>query len=164
MIFSEDFLEKLKTDPLNGTVEMVAIIRSELINDPREWCDNEYQVLLEAYALMCEIAESNLLQINRPPFDIGGNMSEDCKKINAYLSAIEGYCVSEASKLKAGSFRNHFKVFLCAGFTYEFSQGDLELPDHLGSSDWQCRSNKPIHWLAPTPAATPKNVISCQSS
>jgi hypothetical protein len=126
MIFSEDFLEKLKTDPLNGTVEMVAIIRSELTNDPREWYDSEYQVLLEAYALICEIAESNLLQINRPPFDISGNMSEDCKKINAYLSAIEGHCVSEASKLKVGSFRNHFKVFLSAGFTYEFSQGDLD--------------------------------------
>lgn len=126
MIFSEDFLERLRNDPLAGTVEMVAIIRSNLQEDLHEWHDNDYLVLLEAYALMSEIADSKLLEINRPPFSISGNKSEDCSKINHHLSVLEGYCVSEASKLKVGSFRNHFKTFLSAGFTYEFSQGDLD--------------------------------------
>jgi hypothetical protein len=126
MIFSEGFLETLKSDPLGGTVEMAVIIRSKLSEDETGWHDSDYLVLLEAYALMCEIADSKLLEINRPPFEISGNKSEDCGKINKYLSALEGYCVSEASKLKVGSFRNHFKAFLSAGFTYEFSQGDLD--------------------------------------
>lgn len=126
MIFSEDFLETLKNDPLGGTVEMAAIIRSNLQPDDREWNDSDYLVLLEGYALMCEIADSKLLQINRPSFEISGNKNDDCSSINQYLYALETYCVSEASKLKVGSFRNHFKAFLSAGFSYEFSQGDLD--------------------------------------
>jgi hypothetical protein len=126
MIFSENFLETLKNDPLGGTVQMTAIVRSILQQDDQEWHDNDYLVLLEAYALMCEIADSKLLEINRPPFEILGSKDEDCRRIIEYLSALEDYCVSEASKLKVGSFRNHFKAFLSSGFCYEFSQGDLE--------------------------------------
>jgi hypothetical protein len=126
MIFSEDFLETLKNDPLGGTVEMAAIIRSNLRHDEQEWHDSDYLMLLEAYALMSEIADSKLLGINRPPFEISGSKNEDCGRIYKFLLELEEYCVSEASKLKVGSFRNHFKAFLSAGFSYEFSQGDLD--------------------------------------
>lgn len=126
MIFSEDFLETLKSDPLAATVEMAAIIRSSLRHDEHEWHDSDYLVLLEGYALMCEIANSKLLEIDRPPFEISGNKNEDCGRISQFLSELEEYCVSEASKLKVSSFRNHFKTFLSTGFSYEFSQGDLD--------------------------------------
>ena len=105
---------------------MVAIIRSNLQQDDREWHESDYLVLLEAYALISEIANSKLLQINSPPFEILGNRGEDCRKIHQYLLELEDYCVSEASKLKVGSFRNHFKTVLSSGFSYEFSQGDLD--------------------------------------
>ena len=126
MMFSEDFFENLKNDPLSGIREMVAIIRSSLQQDDREWDESDYLVLLEAYALISEIADSKLLQINSPPFEILGNRGEDCRNIYQYLLELEDYCVSEASKLKVESLRNHFKTILSSGFSYEFSQGDLD--------------------------------------
>jgi hypothetical protein len=126
MTFSENFLEKLKKDPLGGTIEMAKIIHLNLEEDGQEWSDSSYLVMLEAYALMSEIADSKLLAINRPPFEISGDKKEDCVRIFSFLSALEKYCESESSKLKVDSFRNHFKVFLSAGFSYEFSPGDLD--------------------------------------
>ena len=126
MIFSEKFLESLRDDPLNGVIQMAHIVSSNLKHDDRQWYDSDYVVLLEAYALMTEIADSKLLDVRSPPFEITGNMSDDCGKINQYLSALQEYCVSEASKLKVGSLRTHFKAFLSTGFSYEFSQGDLD--------------------------------------
>lgn len=126
MIFNEDFLVKLRNDPFNGTVEMIQIIRSKMLTYQTEWNESEYQTLLEAYALIVEIVESELLDVHGPSFKITGYKDEDCININQYLSAIEGFCHSEASKLKVSSFRNHFKALLSIGFTYEFSQGDLD--------------------------------------
>lgn len=126
MIFTEEFLEELKAEPFEGTVQMIKIARGNFIEDMEGWTDHDYQVLLEAFALISEIVESKLLNINRPNFTISGNREQDCGAINKYLSALEQYCVSESSKLKVESYRSHFKTFLGAGFCYEFSQGDLE--------------------------------------
>jgi len=126
MIFDEEFLEYLKNNPLEGTIRLVRIVRENLREDEREWHESDYLTFLEAYALVVEIVESQLLPIPSPSFVIRGNMNDDCMHINQYLNALEEYCTSEASKLKVGSLRTHFKAFLGSGFSYEFSQGDLE--------------------------------------
>lgn len=126
MIFSEEFLENLRSDPLEGTVQLVKLTRHKFVPDNQDWHDNDYEVLLEAYALVIEIIESKLLKINPPNFVISGRKGDDCSQINQYLAALEQYCVSESSKLKVDSLRSHFKAALGSGFSYEFSQGDLE--------------------------------------
>lgn len=126
MIFSEEFLEELRTDPIEGTVRLIGIARERFVKNKQEWNDVEYQDLLEAYALIIEIIDSGILGIDRPDFEISGNKAEDCKVINQYLGALEQYCVSESSKLKVQSLRSHFKTALGSGFSYEFSQGDLD--------------------------------------
>lgn len=126
MIFSEDFLTDLKNNPLEGTIRLTRIAHENLDPDTQEWQEQDYEVLIEAYALVVEIIESQLLNIEPPSFGITGSMRDDCKRINAYLTEMEKYCVSESSKLKVQSMRSHFKDALGSGFTYEFSQGDLE--------------------------------------
>ncbi len=126
MIFTEEFLEKLKAEPFEGTVQMINIARDNFVENTTDWTDHDYQVLLETFALIAEIIESKLLEIGNPGFAIVGDRKQDCKQINDYLTALEKYCVSESSRLKVESFRSHFKAALGSGFTYEFSQGDLE--------------------------------------
>ena len=126
MIFTAEFLENLKIEPFEGTIQMIKIAQNKFRADAEGWSDNDYQVLLETFALISEIVESKLLEINHPDFTIFGDKQQDCGAINNYLSALELYCVSESSKLKVESYRYHFKTSLGAGFYYEFSQGDLE--------------------------------------
>jgi hypothetical protein len=126
MIFSEEFLIDLKNDPIEGTICLIKIAREEFSDGDGGWTDHDYSVLLEAYALIIEIVESQLLRINPPGFEIVGDREADCKRINNYLGSLDKYCVTESSKLKVESLRSHFKTSLGSGFSYEFSQGDLE--------------------------------------
>lgn len=131
MVFSEDFLIELKNNPLDGTLLLVKRTRDNLYAGSTEWQEEEYQVLIEAYALVMEIIDSNLLSVTPPGFSITGNMGDDCMYINQYLKSLEEYCFSESAKLKLQSFRSHFKNSLGSGFCYEFSQGDLERVQQL---------------------------------
>lgn len=126
MLFSEDFLNTLKNDPLGGTLQLVKITRLNFSSQMHAWSDEDYEILLEAYALILEIIELNILNINHPGFEINGNKSKDCKYINDYLTELENHCTIQSSKLKLNSLRSHFKNALGSGFSYEFSQGDLE--------------------------------------
>lgn len=126
MIYSEEFLELLKKDPLDGTVRLIKIAREHFHPNSQIWSDDEYDVLLEAYALVIEISDSGLLNVSKPAFGITGNKNQDCKAIHDYMMALEEYCISESSKLRVASLKSHFKVALGSGFAYEFSQGDLE--------------------------------------
>lgn len=126
MFFSEDFLENLKNEPLDGTVRLIKLVREGLVDDHDIWHDSDYQILLEAYALIIIIIESKMLDIAPPDFEISGQIAKDCIEINSYLQELQAYCVSESSKLKIKSLKSHFKTALGSGFSYEFSQGDLE--------------------------------------
>ena len=126
MIFTEKFLEELKSEPFDGTVQVIKIARDNFIESMEGWTDHDYSILLETFALISEIIDSKLLNITQPNFTISGKKEQDCFAINQYLSSLEQYCVSESSKLKIESYRSHFKASLSAGFCYEFSQGDLE--------------------------------------
>lgn len=126
MFFSETFLEDLKADPLSGTIRFIKATRESFVADDEGWSEDDYQTLLEAYALISEIVELKLLDIEPPNFSISGNMNDDCSRTFLYLKELEEYCVSESSKLKLASLRSHFKAALGSGFSYEFSQGDLE--------------------------------------
>ena len=126
MIFSEEFLNYLKNNPLEGTINLVKVTREHFVPGSSEWQDGEYQALLEAYALIIAIVESGTLKIETPNFGISGDTKTDCIQINGLLKEMEEYCALELSRLKFDSLKLHFKTTLSSGFSYEFSQGDLE--------------------------------------
>jgi hypothetical protein len=126
MLFSEEFLASLKDDPVVGTSELIKKAQGELIEDQNAWHDSDYNVLIETYALLFELIESNLLEIEPPDFELTGNQSTDCSQINQWLNFVDSLIASKASKLKLESLKSHFKTSLGTAFCYEFSQGDLE--------------------------------------
>src|SRR5471030_1891373 len=138
MIFSEDFLEYLRSNPIDGAVKLVEIARDNLVVDSPDWQNEDYPILLEAYALLMEVNESGLLSINLPLFDITGQKDRDCTAINNLFEIVISHCVSESSRLKIEYMRSHFRTALGAGFAYEFSQGDLtrlqDLISHANSN------------------------------
>lgn len=126
MLFTEKFLEDLKNDPLAGTISIVRNVQDRMNPHAEEWEQSDFDNLIEAYALIVEIAESGLLDIEPPTIEITGTFNNDCSQINTFLTHLEQHCISEASKLKLESLKKHFKTSLGSGFCYEFSQGDLE--------------------------------------
>lgn len=126
MLFAEDFLASLKEDPVAGTIKICQTARMGVYPDGQGWSAQDYDVLIEAYALLIELAEAQLLPVEVTFFEFTGDINGDCNQILHYLDNIEECCVSQASRLKLASLRSHFKTSLGTSFCYEFSQGDME--------------------------------------
>jgi len=128
MLFTEDFIETLKEDPVPQTIELcnMAIAKLE-IEFSEGWKPDEYLILLEAYSLLIEVIESGLLPVKMNyPTITGTGSSDECQQLYQWISGVRTRCVAEDSKLRVASLRNRFRASLGAGFVYEFSQGDLE--------------------------------------
>ena len=127
MLFDDEFIGALRDDPVRGTIALCDRTISQLdFRNTDGWTDADFSILIESYSLLVEVIEADLLPIKLqyPAIDNGG--AEDCPKLYKYLTEIRQLCTSEETKLRVASLRNRFRASLGTGFTYEFSQGDLE--------------------------------------
>ena len=143
MIFKEEFLELVTEKPVEGVLNICNRVRENLISNSDEWEQVDYEVLLEALALISSLVEMEVISSPYAIPNISGNLREDCDNINQYLSALEQLYKAESSKLKLQNLKAHFKTNIGNGFKYEFSQGDLdriqalvnELREHVSKSN-----------------------------
>lgn len=132
MLFDDAFIQSLRDEPVTGTVNLCDHTFDELTLDNFDsWTDDHYDVLLEAYALLVEIIDSDLLPMKLIYPAITGEKADDCRNLFDFIKSIRDICGAEASKLRVTSLRQRFRVSLGSGFAYEFSQGDLERVQHL---------------------------------
>lgn len=126
MLYDDDFLDTLRDDPVLGTF---ALCRRaiELVDDHDGWTPEDFDVLVEAYALLVEIIDAKLLvvdlEVPRPP---GPFSPVSCKVLFEFVQQVRDLCAAEQSKLRLDALRSRFRVNLGKGFSYEFSKGDLE--------------------------------------
>lgn len=125
MIFDENFLESLANDPIRGAAKILDIARGHF-TEGEGWEETDHEILLEAYALVAEMMASNLLPLEETIPQLTGKIKEDSPTIFRFLTRIHETCKAEASILQVESLRSRFRTAMGKGFTYEFSQGDLE--------------------------------------
>jgi len=143
MLFDEDFLAQITEKPIDGILEICRIVSGYISDNQEGWEQGDYEVLLEALALIDSLDEIGLISTPYSIPSISGAINEDCSSIYQYLITLEDVYKAEASKLKLQNLKAHFKTNLEGGFCYEFSQGDLdriqilinELRDHVTKSD-----------------------------
>lgn len=125
MIFTDDFLEHVKLNPLEGVIKISEIAQSAL-SEQSGWTMSDYEVLLEAFALIEEISLSNLVKIEKPKFSLSNDLNNDCINLKAYLVTTEAYCRTQAIQINLATMRNRFRNTLQNGFVIEFTDGDLK--------------------------------------
>jgi len=135
MHFTDEFIQLLREEPVSGTVKLLDMCFHELqqLNND-SWTEEELGVLLETYALLVEVIESDLLPIKFNYPSISGSDENQCIELNKYFQDVRASCGAETSKLRVTSLRNRFRASLGTGFAYEFSQGDLERVQQLINS------------------------------
>ncbi len=125
MVFDDEFLATFKDDPVGALNASIQKVRNSLsIGDG--WTESDYSVLVEWYALLSEVIEAGMVQIHPASIELNGSLEDNCKLLGQYLNAIERYCEGELSKSRLETLRSRFKTALGNGFSYEFSQGDLD--------------------------------------
>jgi hypothetical protein len=125
-LFSDNFLDFLKSDPIGGASQILEIASAKFEPDTQGWTQSDYDILLEAYALVGELVDSNLVPVGETYPTLTGTLEDDCTAIRDYLKYVADTCAIESSKLRLRSFRSQFRAALGTGFSYEFSQGDLD--------------------------------------
>lgn len=124
MLFTDEFVDSLKDDPIKGALEIFRLagdFRSNSI-----WNDSDYEKSIEVCALLTELIESNLLVANPADLKLIGNKNEDSTKMRVFMDKLYSSCKEQATLLEFQSKRSKFKATLRASFCYEFSQGDME--------------------------------------
>ena len=126
MLFTDDFIESLKDDPIKGALEICRIAYiglPSLIN----CTGSNHERLIEVCALLTELIESKLLAVDgSPQFTLSGVITDDCKNIIGFVEHVNQKCKLQASQLELQSKRSKFKATLGTSFCYEFSQGDMD--------------------------------------
>jgi hypothetical protein len=125
MSYSAEFIESLRSDPVSGALKICSgvIYRAEQTG---EWDTETYDSMLEAYALLNSMIEGKLLDISVIPCVISAKVDSDCSEILRYVSDISETCNEMSTRSRLASLQTHFAAALGTGFSYEFSQGDLD--------------------------------------
>ncbi|HYD61674.1 MAG TPA: hypothetical protein VEC35_15010 [Noviherbaspirillum sp.] len=143
MIFTDEFLSGLINDPIAGVLNIIETVNVEL-GEVRDWAQDDYKVLSEAYALISEMFDGGLLpQLTHTEIDVSGSVVQDCTAIYTVLTELERACQKLAARSNFASIKSRFRASLGTRFHYEFSQGDLkriqqlinELRDLIAASD-----------------------------
>jgi len=126
-IFDHDYVEKIPVDPEGSVVDIVNQAFALLQRDSREWVSEEYQILMEAFALISSIEDSGLLSfgIGRPMLPTG-NWEEDCRQMQAYLLAVRDSMTKLAQQNKLANMKSSFSTLLTNRFHYKFSPADVD--------------------------------------
>lgn len=86
----------------------------------------DYDKLVEAYALLAEVINANMLPIKVDvPVITGPFSTQVCRSYFEFVRNVHAACILVQSEGRVASFREKFRVGLGKTFLYEFSQGDL---------------------------------------
>lgn len=126
MLFDDQLLTRITDSPVLGVAEALDLTFSRLdFESATGWSDKEYMCLLEALALLEELAEAQIFTPHNIAPDITGVRDDDCPEISKYLREVQTACESEKGKLQFSAIRSRLGNALRTTFGYEFTEGDL---------------------------------------
>lgn len=138
MLFDDEFIALVQTDPTKGASTICHNTIKEVedkVSSPTRFDKSVFDTLIESYSYLKEIIDSNSLEIQIPIFDENSIFDRDdlqqiSKILFLYFKEIATPLSKESVKLeieqKMQSYRSKFRTSLGNGFSYQFSQGDLE--------------------------------------
>lgn len=125
-LFDGGFVRTIQDDPIGAVIEICERALLFAQRNPNQWDDADLNGMIEAYALLREMAAGGLIQIDLYPPELTGSFHEDCQQLINFLRGTRtAYVPRRIERLLEGQ-RNRFRVSLSNGFRYEFTQGDLD--------------------------------------
>lgn len=127
MLYSDEFLESLKADPIAGVKRACQLALDTMKNDP-EWTIEEMEALEEADILFTELTKAEMMPVSYL-IDLFPEEEPRGLKVSRIRDAIRSILKQcEQLELRAQRERlaSRIRIGLGRKFAYEFSQGDIE--------------------------------------
>lgn len=126
MLFDDAFIESLRSNPVQGVIELCdEALKKE--GRAYESPDKNYERLSDAYALLKALQEAGTLPNKiAMPVELSQRRDIACADISNLLVGVRAQYKTESDKLRLENLTARYKTVVSNGFVYEFSQGDLE--------------------------------------
>jgi len=131
MIYTEEFINSISAEPVAGCIRICEMADEALEHMGNEWTDYEYEVLIDALALLESLIEGEVIEIPFSAPAFSGEMAFDCREISSFLHNVKKHFAAQHSLARRQRAKARFDAALGARFHYEFSQGDLDKVQHL---------------------------------
>mgnify|MGYP001551243335 CR=1 FL=1 len=125
MLFDPDLLKFIANNPIEGLVKVCNFAKQSL-STGNNFTDEDFEILLESYALISEVIDSNGLadSINLP--NLSSSDISNPRHLLDYIDIVFSRFENESIKLKLEALKSSYKSAIGSGFFYEFSQGDID--------------------------------------
>lgn len=128
MYLSDEVLEAVKQDPVEGLVNVIDLKDDFLRGYEGEgWSPEEYDYLFECMSLVISVMRTFpdfFIAVELP--ELIDKLDDDCSSMSFYLDAVRSELEVKLRTNKQERMVDHFSTVLGKGFVYEFSGGDLE--------------------------------------
>ncbi len=127
MLFSDDFLSEVDSDPIGTIVKICGSVIDQLdLENQEPWTESDKALLLEAVALIDSIMEKNDIGAGPPEPNLGGSTQETCNRFFSYIQKLQVEFLAIKDELALSTLKRRYRTQVGATFSYEFSQGDLD--------------------------------------
>jgi hypothetical protein len=125
MLFDSNFLAGISAAPQASALQIIKAAKETTTNDS-EWSVAEHEGFLEAYALLKAMQHANLitLDIFSPEIPLS-HWREDCIAIAEYFNLAEAQLSTAKTRSAFEKMTDRFTTAIGSGFSYEFSQADV---------------------------------------
>ena len=93
MLFSNEFINALKSSPLNGCIQVVRLVTEQVTQHAHGWQDKDHEILTEAYAVVSVVLDAGLIKVDIEEPVLRGKLKEDCTAINQFLTRLGRECI-----------------------------------------------------------------------
>jgi hypothetical protein len=124
MLFDKDFLTQVSEDPVGAGIAVCKRVQGTLVED-QPWSPDEYDALLEGYALLQVMKEGALIPVVVQDEDLVGELDDDCRRLARYIREMRSALEAHSRESNLEKLKSRFAQGLGVGFAYEFSQADL---------------------------------------
>jgi hypothetical protein len=127
MLYSDEFLESLKLDPIAG-VKLACKMLQAVMTEGREWSTEELDALEEIDVLFLELSDAGMMPVEYAleQLNPGAPRGHKASAIRKAVDLVLQQC--EQIKLRAHreKLASRIRIGIGKKFAYEFSQGDID--------------------------------------
>ncbi len=126
MLFSNEYLARLKDNPIEGCQQVCATTLGRLSTDTDHWPPADHRMLCEAFAIVSILVESGLLPIKLPTPEVRGRMTDDCTALNQYLTQARRLSGELQTRQHLRDLKTEMRATMALSDGYRFNATELK--------------------------------------
>lgn len=129
MAIPNDVFQQVRDNPIEGSISVCRFALKEADSDRNydgRWSEENYNVLMEATAVILHLQEQALISYIVLAPNIENSMEYVCGELRTFLQDVQHELIGQTSASKLDSLKKQYAITLTNGFGYEFTDGDLK--------------------------------------